>query len=278
MVTAQEVVSESIELITLPEVYMRVKSVIEDDNGTIKDLSECLVYDPALSAQILKTANSALWAPRYRIETMCRALEVLGMRHVHDLVLAVTVSSVFKSLDNEHINFLKFWKKSVFTAVLSSLIGKRAELIDFQRPFVEALLSDLGHMLLYMKTPNLAHKAYKLAEGDLLLLASFERDLIGCDYTEVGAALTDLWQLPKCFSDTISNQNHPEKSQGHAFESAILHIATRVTNKVFENESIDLSETIVPSAWLTIGLSADCLPELEASAKTDAEATFNMFF
>jgi len=192
MMTAEEMVAESMELISLPEVYKQVKRVIEDDHGSIKDLAECIVYDPALSAQILKTANSALWAPRYRIETMYRALEVLGMRHVHDLVLAVTVSSAFKKLDSKHINFLKFWKKSVFNAVLASAIGKQGELIDLQRPFVEALLSDIGHMVLYNKVPDLAHKAHEGSNGSIDQLVMLENELIGCDYAEIKIILSTL--------------------------------------------------------------------------------------
>lgn len=278
MVTAEEIVSESITLMTLPQVYIRVKEVIEDENGAIKDLAECLVYDPALSAQILRTANCALWAPRYKIETMYRALEVLGMRHVHDLVLSVSVSSVFKNLDTEHINFLKFWKKSVFNAVLASDIGKRAELIDFQRPFVEALLSDIGHMVMYSKIPILANKAYVSVKGNIETLALREKEFIGCDYTEVGAALADSWQLPECFSDTIRNQNFPRNSKKHTLEAAILHIATRVTNKEFDSENIELSDTIDSSVWAITDLSKDCLPELQREAQNSASAAFDMFF
>lgn len=278
MVTAEEIVSESIKLISLPQVYTQVKQVIEDEHGSIKDLAEYIIYDPALTAQILKTANSVLWAPRYQIETICRALEVLGMRHVHDLVLAISVTEVFKNLNTEHINFLKFWKKSVFNAVTASAISKRGELIDLQRPFVEALLSDIGHMVLYHKEPVLAQKAHDLAKGDANQLVTFEKELIGCDYAEVGSQLATRWDLPECFADTIKNQNHPENSKNHLLESAILHIATRLTNKEFENEGLDLSETINTSVWTITELSEDCLPEVQIEAQQNSAAAFSMFF
>jgi HD-like signal output (HDOD) protein len=276
-INAHEMVSETLHLVTLPQIYLHVKEIVEDENASLKDLAQCISCDSAITARLLSAANCALWSARSRIESVPRALEVLGMIHVHDLILCTTVASVFEKLDNTHISFEKFWQKSVFNATVASAIGKRAELIDLQRPFLEALLSDIGHMIIYNKVPDLAFKVYQLSGGSIESLVAFEKELIGCEYAEVGAQLATVWQLPLCFSDTIRNQNHPNLSDSHLFETAILHIATRITNKEFENKDIDLCKAIDASVWSSTALSEDCLPDIKQEAQQNIAAILHMF-
>jgi HD-like signal output (HDOD) protein len=266
----------TIQLVTLPQVYLKVKEIVEDENSSLNDLAKCIVYDPALSAQLLRMANCALWAPANKIETISRALDVLGMRHVHDLVLATAVSSTFKTIDTPYISLEKFWRKSVFTALACGKLGECCELVDVQRPFVEGLLSDIGHMVLYHAYPEKALRAHELANGDLNTLLQLEREFMGCDYAEVGAMLAYHWRLPACFSEVIGHQHKPFDCPKHAIEASIAHIASCLTYQKFENPSLDFNTVIAPMVWSTLNIEADCLSEVETSADESLSSVLQM--
>ncbi len=271
-----DTILETIQLVTLPQVYLKVKETVEDENASLKDLAQCIMYDPALSAQLLRMANCALWAPANKIETISRALDVLGMRHVHDLVLATAVASTFKKIDTPYINLEKFWKKSVFTAIACGALGERCELVDVQRPFVEGLLSDIGHMVLYHAFPEKSLRAHELANGDLNTLIQLEREFMGCDYAEVGSMLAHHWRLPACFSEVIGHQNKPYDCAKHAFEASILHIATCLAFQRFENEAIEIETAITPSVWQHLNLDASCLTDVESEASENMSSVLQM--
>jgi HD-like signal output (HDOD) protein len=265
MHTAEELASGSATLVTLPEVYWRVKVVIDDPDTTYVDLGKVLATDPGMTARVLRLANSAFWGYRGRIESLSRALALLGMFHVHDLVLATSLASAFRRVRPSRMNVARFWKGSLHRALGAGAMARHAQLADAQRPFVEGLLSDIGHLVLYQQLPRLAASALERAQGDLDRLSEIERELIGCDYTEVGGALTAAWGLPECFRIAISAQNRPDQAGVHSLEAALLHIAGRLAECDLQGrdpaDGIALDPRALTLAGLTFGQLSQALQE-----------------
>ena len=88
MASAQELVQSCSNMFTLPETYFRVRDVADDPNSTMADLANALKFDPAISARVLKIVNSPLYGFPKQIDTVTRAVNLLGMQAVRDLVTA----------------------------------------------------------------------------------------------------------------------------------------------------------------------------------------------
>lgn len=77
MYTAQSLVKESIELISLPDVYVRLRSVIASPDSSMSDVAQIIVHDPAITARLLKLVNSPFFGLASKVDTM-----KIGRAHV----------------------------------------------------------------------------------------------------------------------------------------------------------------------------------------------------
>ena len=75
----------------MPEIYFRVRGVVEDSNSTMGDLAEVLNLDPAISARLLRIVNSPIYGFPKQIDTISRAVSLLGTQATIDLVTATTI-------------------------------------------------------------------------------------------------------------------------------------------------------------------------------------------
>ena len=278
MQTAQQLVSSNLKLVTLPAVFARVKSVVDDRKASAIDLAKVLSGDPAMTARVLQLVNSAFWGFGRRIESLSRAVSLLGMLQVHDLVLASSVAQVFDRVKPALIDVKKHWRGSVLRGLAATELARRAELVDLGRVFTEGLLSDMGHMVLYMKTPELAARALEQTLGRPWDLAQAERELIGCDAAQVGGALCDAWNLPQCFGESIRHQSDPRAAGTHALEASLLHIAAALAASDAAEGGIASAalERVLPFAWQTLGVDADCAPEVLRETGQNLSSTLQM--
>lgn len=253
MPSAVELVMQTDRLPSLPAAYLAVKKIIDDPNGSIPRLAGAMSSDPAMTARVLRVVNSPFYGYPGRIDTVTRALNILGMQQVHDVVLAWAISSAFADVHPAAVPMKLFWRQSVTRAVAARLLARQAGFIDAERLFVEGLLSDIGHLIMYVGLPDKALEARASSAETGRPLHEVERELIGCDYAEVGAALVLIWELPNCFHEPIACQIDPSTAITHRLEAAILHLAGNVATSraapdsappnPFALAALDLDET-----------------------------------
>ena len=119
----------------------------------------------------------------------------------------------------------KFWRKSVLCALLAAKIAKSCGINDSERFFVEGLLRDIGHFVLYQTIPQRAQSA--LIEAAYLegSLAEVERSNFGCDFAEVGAELIRSWGMPVQIEQAIRRQVNPMEAGDFILHASIVHLA-----------------------------------------------------
>jgi HD-like signal output (HDOD) protein len=269
-----EIVANTVALVTLPRIYMRVKQVVDDPNTSPQDLAKVVSADPSMTARLLRLVNSAFWGFGGQVGSISRAVGLLGMLRVHDVVLASTVATAFKGIRPVRIDVARFWRGSVFRALAATALARKCGLADAERLMVEGLLSDIGHMLLYQQVPELAARALELSSEQADQLPRLERELIGCDYAQVGGALVETWGLPQCFRATIEYQNDPDSAGDHALEAALVHIAGRLAGneKLVGAAVAPKGLAIAASAWQLTGLDETCLADVVGEARINLSA------
>ncbi|NJN71062.1 MAG: HDOD domain-containing protein [Nitrospira sp.] len=192
MPSAHELVQSCTSILTLPEIYFRVRDVVDDPGSTLDDLAAVLKLDPAISARVLRIVNSPMYGFPKQIDTITHAVNLLGTQAVSDLVTSTTIGRTFSGMPVQLMDVPRFWRKSVFCALLAGKIAKSCGIDNSERFFIEGLLRDIGHFVLYQTVPQRAQSA--LIEADYLdsSLAEVEQSNIGCDFAEVGAELISL--------------------------------------------------------------------------------------
>jgi HD-like signal output (HDOD) protein len=144
---------------------------------------------------------------------------------------------------------------------------------------VVGLLADLGHLVMYQTVPQLADEAFTRAEANGRTLAESERDIVGCDFTEVGAALCAQWQLPPCFADIIGAQLNPRLAGEFVLEASMVLIADRIVEAERNDEtSEDAAQSISAATWAMLGLKAEVFGELRANIELNLAAYLQTLF
>ena len=229
-----KVLSES-QLVSLSEVYLKLQQLIDSDNYSLVEIAETIGLDPAVTTRLLRIVNSCFFGLAAKIDTVNRAINYLGAKQVHDLVLTMWISQTFGNLKVEDFDMKDFWKRSVYNAISAREIAQLFNVIDSERLFVTGLLADIGHLMMYQAIPELTLEARQLAQQKQAPLHLVEQEHIGFDYTAVGSALLNNWNLPESISDCVKNQLTPDKAESFEMETAILHLSGLLT-QAYEQE------------------------------------------
>ncbi|MEW7974419.1 MAG: HDOD domain-containing protein [Candidatus Thiodiazotropha endolucinida] len=265
MPTLWEKVTREAKLISLPEAYLRLKSVVERPDYAITEIADAVSTDPALTTRVLKLVNSPYFGLAGRIETVIRAVSMLGAQQIHDLALTTCVANAFSGIDPTHLDMRSFWRSSAFSGLAAQQLAKRRGVLDSERLFVAGLLSDIGHLILYQSVPQEIIRADNLAREQQLPLVEVERELLGLDYARVGAVLMRQWQLPDSLIETTEFHPEPLRSRKFSLETSIVHIAVLLSRSWNENQPFDQGTLQPhPSALDSANVSSEiCLEILE---------------
>ena len=279
MTTVHELVTDSVKLFTLPEVYLRLKQVLDDPESSLSKVAEVIAHDPALTARLLRMVNSAYFGFGHKIETVSHAINMLGSQQVHDLALATAITRTFSDLPNEVLNMDKFWQDSVYCAVLARLLASRCNVLDSERLFVAGLLCDIGHLVMYQKIPQQMQQAIQRSRQEGIPLSHVEKDLIGFDFAEAGSELMCIWGLPTSLQMTTQYHLTPGHASEYQLQTAIVHIASIITGaNDAHGLSADVEQLIDPVAWQITGLSPESLELLIQEAGQQLSQAENLLF
>lgn len=279
MHTAQTLVKESVELISLPDIYIRLRNVIASPDWSMADIADIVANDPSITARLLKLVNSSFFGLASKVDTITRAINLLGIQQVHDLVLATSVIDSFSGFTNDYFNIYDFWFNGVYCAVTARLLAYYCQDLGTERPFVAGLLHNIGHLVTYQKIPEESLRAIEIATQKNISLYLAERELLGFDYAQVGAELMREWKLPKSLQEITEFHVEPEKASDFQLETAIIHIASDMTQNALAQIAIS-PETLAinPLCWEITGLSVEDMPALKKEVDQQASMVMNMLF
>ena len=279
MSTLVEQISQSAKLVSLPDIYLRLKAVLDDPDSNLADLAEVVGNDPAMTARVLRLVNSAYFGLATEIATVSRAISLLGSQEVHDLVLAVSVAESFDGMSNEVMDMSRFWRRSVVCAITGRELASMCNVLDSERLFVAGLLRDIGHLFIYQTAPLKAQQAIELAQLQNAPLYKAERAVLGVDYAQIGADLMRRWQLPQSLWEPTECHLEPERSEEYGLFSCLVHIAGALTEVSEGGLDIEAALSQVSShAWEMAGLTPVQCHGVIAKGQPQVGAVINLIF
>jgi len=224
----EKYVEQISELFVLSDSFLRIKELIDDEASTIDDISEVILLDPALASTILKLANSSFFNYPGKIDTISKAVLVLGITEVYNLVIAYFTTEAFKSIDANAEYLDRFWLKSVDCALLIKYLGTSLRVPNSERLFILGLLHNLGELIVQQVSPELLPQC----ECDDLQMLPWQKQqqVLGFTFGECSAELFKQWQLPYNLFAPIRNQDVDDPSQ-YNIETQLLFVAKRIMNK-----------------------------------------------
>jgi len=276
LIPMDRLVAASSQLYSLPDIYLKVRDIIFDPESQITDLGDVLMTDPGLSARLLRISNSAFFGLANEVGTISRAVQVIGFQHIHDLVVATSISKAFRGVSNDIMSIESFWIASVERALIARMLAERKRLPNSERMFVGGLLLDIGHLVMYEHIPEAAQQAISHADDQFKPLHLAEVELLGFSAAELGSDLARKWQLPESLSDQILYQDRPELLK-HNAEVAIVHVAKCLAGTAAEPDAIGLVfDAISADVKAILNLTFEDCEQLLAGALGELSETLEL--
>lgn len=266
----QDLLDNVEHLVSLPAAYVRINELVDDPASTADDIGRVITQDVALTARLLRVANSPLYGLTSQVDTVSRAVTVLGMQQVRDLALASSAVKTFEGIPNQLVSMESFWEHSILCALCARTLAMECLKRQREAVFVGGLLHDIGQLVLYHFLPDLSRQTLEacLDGPNELESQEAERDIFGFDHAEVGGELAQRWSLPTNIQECIAYHHNPAQAKQYRVETAIVHIANSIaTLASLESTNIHDAPRIHKEAWDLTGLDQDIVAPTIASAQ-----------
>ncbi len=271
-------VAEVDKLVSLPDVYYRLETLIEHPGSTIADFSQVLSSDTDLCARLLSIANSAFYSFPASIESVEKAVQIIGTRQIRELVLATGVVRAFRDVPLGMVDMTTFWEHSVAVGVLAKNIAQYCNIRLPERFYVAGLLHDIGRLVFYLKLSGLMHDLLLQREAREEYLFQLEYDQLGYSHAEVGGRLLEIWRVPVSIYEPVSCHHQPQKSIEFAQVTAAVHVADAWVNRCRMGTSGERFELpISPQALAQLNLQDYELDEIWDLAKDEIHDVLRQF-
>ncbi len=278
MTTVNKIVEDVGDLVSLPEVYLKIRELYADHDSSIRDFEQVVSTDPALCARVLRIGNSAFFGFATKIDSVSRALMIMGTAQLHDLVLATSAISAFDDVPNDLVDMNTFWRRSIQCGVLARLLGTQCNMLDTDRLFLIGLLHDIGHLILYSQLPKETREILQRSKKEHKPVYILEREVLGFDYAQVGTALMRHWSLADTIINPLEHHLTPGRATLYELETCIMHMANSLAIKDELGEQAGAQiPVIVPVAWQTTGLSPEAVAAIEAESHAYVEEAVSLF-
>ena len=245
---------------SLPTLYMRLNEMVGSASASNRDVANLISEDPGLAARLLRIANSSFYGYPSRIDTVTRAVTVIGTRQLTDIVLATSVVDMFEGIPREIVDMESFWRHSIACGVASRILASYRRELNVERHFVTGLLHDIGRLIIYIQMPGQARAAIDEVSARQGLLYEVENRLMGFDHAEVGGVLLQNWGLPESMVMSVTYHHRPSDYEGPDREVSIVHVAEIIANAMQMGSA---GEQFVPrldkAAWESLALPASVI-------------------
>lgn len=238
-----------------PAIAMRILQAVKSQETSFRELGRIIAADPALTAKLLKVANSSFYALPNKVTSIDKALTVLGVTALKNIALSFVFAKDFSNRTTSGFDFDHFWKRAVTAGVAAELLTKQLGRSN-EDAFVSAILQDLGIMLL--QTSRGEEYSALLAEKDKSgrSLQALERERLGFDHQELTAALLADWGLPASIVEPIRHHHDPAQATPEFHPAAeVLSLASQLSGLYHGRQRSEAAARVKYLLYSTFGLS-----------------------
>lgn len=220
------------KLPTPPALYFDLREQLECSTGNSRATARIVERDAALTAKILKVANSGFYALPRSVSDLYHAITILGTDMILGLVLSV---QLFDRLPLPGLNLDTLWKHGIAVAAVARHIASEqgGDRHAVNASGVAGILHDLGALVLLANFPSEYQSMIRRAAGDEMILLDLEREHFGVDHPELGAVVLELWNLPDAVVEAVALHHDYRRETGQvlALPSMAVLLAEWLVNE-----------------------------------------------
>ncbi|PLX70604.1 MAG: phosphohydrolase [Denitrovibrio sp.] len=275
-ISAKWLIDKEVGLASFPDIYYKINEVLNSPKSSASHMADVVEKDTSLSAKLLKIVNSAFYSFPSRIDSIRRAITIIGTKELATLAVGVSAIEAFKGIPAELTNMKLFLRHSIACGVFARLLGTYLDGVSTERLFVSGLLHDVGRLVIFRSLPD--HSAYSLyaSISENRPLCDVEREIFGFEHAEVGSALMEKWKFP---TKLVRNVRFHHADVAVELEPSIINIADCLS--IAFGSPISKSN-IVPSInfkiWESMKLSPSVIQPIVNQSKRQIDEIEDVFF
>ncbi len=256
------------DLPTLPASLVEVNRMLADTGATVDEVGEVIAYDPSLTARLLRVANSSFYGLSQQVDTVARAVTVLGFSTVRNLALTVAVQESFGGTV-EGIDLRGLWHHSLGCGTASRELARVGGPKLQEKAYVCGILHDIGILAVARCFPEECKEILSRCHaGEMRPLRTVEKEVLGFSHPEIGALMVERWRFPAEYVSAIHcHHDCPDTQADEGRGDALLTHSVRAGNSVAKTlklgASIDPeSATVEPLIWENLGIRKEDLKDV----------------
>ena len=197
------------ELPSIPAVISSVLNEIEDIHYNAKSVAKLIEQDQALTAKILKVANSPYYGLTRKISTIDTAIVLLGTNVIKEILLSLLLQKIFTNARSKILDTTSFWKYSIFCGAASRFIARKLKYKVVSEAFVTSLMHDIGILIEMDNFRNNFAKVRRLQIEKGYSIIEAELEIFDCTHSDIGAWITEKWNFPEKISNALKFHHNP---------------------------------------------------------------------
>jgi putative nucleotidyltransferase with HDIG domain len=252
---------------------LKVLTLLRDHNSDAASFERAIRYDPVLTANILKMANSAYFGFNGKVGSIRQGVVFLGWRRLHQLLVASSVHAIMEqTVAGYDLPKGALWRHSVATAVASEHLMRQSGAPVLEESFTAALLHDIGKLVIADFIVEQLHPIEALIlEG--VPCEDAEREVLGIDHAEAGAMVLKTWSFPESLTNAVRWHHAPDESGAPSSVTDLVHVANVLCMKLGIGQSKNyLKYKISEGSFHRLGLEGSAVGELANSIAEEVKS------
>jgi putative nucleotidyltransferase with HDIG domain len=222
MRTAERLLKKFTTTKTLPHIAIKLTKLISDENSTMQDFEKMIRMDPTLVLRILRGANSPYYGVRQKVNSISRAVVVIGINNLRNMVVTEGLKKIFKDKKSKNaFSRNRLWLHCAAVSICSQMIMERIFGLNGEDAFLCGILHDIGMIVEDQTAPDLFYKVCNTYNENSKSITDYEKEIVGTDHCEIGHLLAKDWQLPIEIQEGI--QRH-HKTLDHVSPSSLTGV------------------------------------------------------
>ncbi len=250
-----QLIKGEVDVASLPTVYTRIVELLNHPSTSSHQVAKVISKDANLTVRLLRLVNSPFYGFSGKIDSVSRAVSLLGMNELLSLTLGITVIKQFQNISVDLLSMDSFWRHSIRCALFSKILAGHLGEKDTEKFFVGGLLHDVGRLVMLDRMAPQYSAAIIKARQDQLPMYRAEQDCLKTDHSIVGKLLAEKWRLSPALIRMIGSHHSPRLAQ-YSTEACVVHIADILAHACGD-EMMLVNEVPVlqTKAWEELGLS-----------------------
>jgi putative nucleotidyltransferase with HDIG domain len=213
----------------MPRVASQVLTLVQDPKASMASLAELVLFDPSLTATVLKTCNAAHFGLPRQVDSVHDAISLLGLDKIVNIVLLnSSVANLSRQQTGYGLHEGELWKQAVASALIAKALADRIDSACKHLVFTAALLKDIGKVVLDRFVAGSIQKINHLVVDSGYSFREAEKKVIGVDHAELSGLVARRWRFSDRLVDVIANHHLADPAARKDPATAIVYLADTV--------------------------------------------------